>query len=62
MALKHRDTVRGMQGEVIIPPVEVPAVVKAIIESTEILTSRGFYLDGIEDGQRELADALKKKL
>lgn len=62
MALKHRDTVRGMPGEVIIPPVEVAGVVKALIEGAEILSSRGHYLAGIEDGRRELAEALKKKL
>lgn len=62
MSLKHRDTVRGMQGEVIIAPTEVAGVVKALIEGAEILSSRGFYLAGFDDGQRELADALKKKL
>lgn len=62
MSLKHRDTVRGMPGEVIISPADVAGVVKALIEDAEILTSRGLYLAGFDDGQRELADALKKKL
>jgi len=53
MSLKHRDTVRGMQGEIIIPPVEVAAVVKALIEGAEILTSRGFYLAGFEDAKQK---------
>jgi hypothetical protein len=46
MSLKHRDTVRGMQGEVIIAPADVAGVVKAMIEGAEILTSRGYYLAG----------------
>ena len=62
MALKHRDAVRGMQGEVIIAPAEVAGVVKALIEGAEILSSRSYYVAGIEDGQQELAAALKKKL
>lgn len=52
MSLKHRDTVRGMQGEVIIAPVEVAAV-KALIEGAEILSSRGHYLAGIEDAKQK---------
>lgn len=50
MSLKHRNTVGGMQGEVIIAPADVAAVVKALIEDAEILSSRGYYLAGVEDG------------
>lgn len=51
MSLKQRQKVRDMPGEVLIPPVEVAAVVKALIEGAEILTSRGFYLAGFEDAK-----------
>ena len=59
MSLQHRDKVRGMEGELIISPPEVAAVVNALIEGAQILTSRGHYFVGFEDGQQELADAFK---
>lgn len=62
MSLKQREKVRDMPGEVIIAPADVANVVKALIEGAEILSSRGLYFAGFDDGQRELADALKKKL
>ncbi len=61
MSLKHRENVRSMEGEVIIAPAEVTSVIKALVEGANLLSSRGFYLAGFEDGQQELADALKKR-
>lgn len=51
ISIKHSVKVREMQGQVIIAPMVVPDLVKALTEAAMELERRAMYFAGKEDGR-----------
>jgi len=50
ISIKHSAKMKGMDGEIIITPSDVPKLVQALTDAAVELLSRGYYLIGKKDG------------
>ncbi len=53
ISIKHKENVTDMQGEVLLPPCNVPKLIKALTEASAKLENRSMYFAGHLDGKEE---------